>query len=234
MFNKNVIDVLTQVNSITNSVILSYPQTVAVSEAGDMQVLVDISKIDQDPFDNLGLKDSLNDFLSLFKLFDEEREVEIANNTISVTSPGVSSSYITDNIALMKAYEKDPEQFDKTEQAPSVSVFELSSEDIKKLKQASGLFKDLSEIIITSKDGDINVSLGATNRFNAKSHTYSVNKASETNKEFQIKIPVENFKVIPGSNYEIQVKYNEARNSYRILMLNKSFEGFKILMSVKA
>lgn len=233
MLNKNVIDVLTQVNAITNSILLTYPQTVAVSEAGDMQVLVDISKLDTDEFSEIGLRDSLSDLLSLFKLFGDERTVEISNNTINVNDGDTSSSYITDNIVLMDAYRKNPEQFDKTEAAPSVAEFTLTSDDIKKIKQASSVFKDLSDVVITSKDGDINIALGATNKFNAKDHTYSVTKTANTTKEFKITIPVDNFKSIPGSNYDIQIKYNESRNSYRILMLNKSFEGFKVLLSSK-
>ncbi len=59
MFNKNVTDVLTQLNGITNSVILKYPQTVAVSESQDMLVLVDISALDSEGFPEIGLKDNL-------------------------------------------------------------------------------------------------------------------------------------------------------------------------------
>ena len=75
--------------------------------------------------------------------------------------------------------------------------------------------------------------LGATNRFGARSNTYSVVKDAETTKEFEIKIPVENFKVLPNSHYEVQVKYNSKRDSYRILMINKSLDGLKINVKQK-
>lgn len=233
MFNKNVIDVLQQVNGVTNSVILKYPQTVAVSESQDLMLLVDISKLDSDAFPEIGLKDSLSDFLSLFKLFPEDRSVAIEGNTIDVASGTMSSSYIMDNIALMDAYNKQPDQFDKTEAVPSVATFDLGLDDIKNLKSATGVFKDLSEVIFKSQDGDMKISLGATNKFNAKSNTFSVTKQANTSKEFDIKIPVENFKMLPASEYSVDVKYNSSRDSYRILMTNKSLEGFKVLMSVK-
>jgi hypothetical protein len=234
MFNKNVVDVLSQINSITNSVILKHPQTVAVSESQDMLVLVDVSELDKDTFPDIGLKDSLSDFLNLFKLFGEEdRSVDIDGNTINFSGGKNSSCYITDNIALMDAYNKDPIQFDKTEEVPSVGTFELTVDDIKNLKTASGVFKDLTEIIFTSQDGDINLSLGATNRFNAKSNTFSVNKQATTSKEFEVKIPVDNFRMLPMTDYTVHVKYNSNRDSYRILMTSKTLEGFKILLSVK-
>lgn len=234
MFNKEVIGVLTQINNVTNSVILKYPQTVAISESQDMMILFDVSSLDSDEFPDIGLKDSLGDLLNLFKLFPEERDISIDANVINVSSGTLSSSYIMDNIALMDAYNKDPIQFEKTESAPSVATFDLSTEDIKSIKSASGVFKDLSEVIFKSTDGDMIISLGATNKFNAKSNTFSVLKSADTSKEFEIKIPVENFKMLPVSEYTISVKYNSSRDSYRLMLDNKSLDGFKILMTVKA
>lgn len=233
MFNKNVINVLTQINGITNSVILKYPTTVAVSESQDMMISFDVSSLDAAQFSDLGLKDSLSDFLNLIKLFPEERDVQIEGNTINVSAGNNASCFITDNLALMDAYNKDPEQFIKTENVPSVATFDLSVDDIKNIKSATGVFKDLSEVLFTSQDGDMKISLGATNKFNAKSNTYSVTKNANTTKEFEVKIPVDNFKMLPVSDYVVDVKFNSARNSYRILMTNKSLDGFKILMSVK-
>lgn len=233
MFNKQVIDVLTQINGVTDSVILKYPTTVAVSDSQDVMISFDVSSLDQDQFPELGLKNSLSDFLSLFKLFPDDRSIEIDGSTINIASGSNSSCYITDNVALMDAYNKDPSQFVKTKEAPSVATFDITDEDIKNIKAATGVFKDLSEVIFTSQDGDMRVSLGATNKFNAKSNTYSVTKSADTSKEFEVKIPVDNFKMLPVSTYTVDVKYNSARDSYRILMTNKSLADFMIIMSVK-
>jgi len=233
MFNAKMIDVLTQVNGITNSIILKYPKTVAVSPSGDMMVLVDISNLDSDEFADIGFQEALGDFLNIVKLFPEDRDIAIEGNTIQISHNELSSSFIIDNTALMDAYNKDSEQFDKTAEVPSVATFDINIDDIKNIKSATGVFKDLSEVLFTSQDGDITISLGATNKFNAKSNKFSVTKSAQTSKEFEIKIPVENFKMLPSSEYTIDVKYNSARDSYRILMSNKSLDGFKILMSVK-
>lgn len=234
MFNKQTLEILSQLNTITNSIILKYPQTVAVSEAQDILVLFDISEADSDPFEPIALKNSLGDLLGLVKMFPEERDITLENKTIHVNSDNMNSTFIMDNIALMDAYDKDPIQFQKTEAAPSVATFDLSSEDMKNIKAGSSVFKDLSEVIFTSQDGDMNVSLGATNKFNAKSNTFSVQKAAETSKEFSIKIPVENFKMLPQSDYTIDVKYNSNKNSFRIILVNKTITSLKILMTVKA
>lgn len=233
MFNKEVITVLSQINGLTNSVVLKYPRTVAVTDSQDIMVHVDISKLDNSEFPDIGLNNSLGDFLNLFKLFGADRNVSIEGSNIVISDGNISSSYITDNIQLLESFNKDAVQFDRTEEVPSVAEFSLTADDLSKIKTASGVFKDLSEVILTSKDGDVIVSLGATNKFNAKSNTFSITKSAETSKEFVVKIPVENIKMIPNSSYTVCVKYNAARDAYRLLLKSETLEGFKLLLSVK-
>lgn len=232
MFNKNVLNLLSQVNGVTNSIILRYPKTVAISETQDMMVMFDVSELDSDEFPEIGLNNSLNDFLNLFKLFDEYK-VEINDHVINITSGDSSVTYITDNISLMSIFDKDTTQFDKTEEVPSVAIFDLTDNDIKKLKSASNILKDLDEVIFTSSDGDVKIWIGATNKFNAKSNSFSVMKYCNATKDFEIKIPIENFKKIPTGDYTLEIKYNSSRDAYRILLKNKDLESFKLLLSVK-
>jgi len=233
MFNKNVITVLKEINKVTDTVILKYPVTVAVSSSMDVLVQCDISKLDSDVFEDVPLKDSLSEFISLFGLFSDDKSVSIEGNVVNISDDSTESKYITANSALMDFWDKDATPFEKTEAVASVATFKLTVDDIKNIKSASGVFKDLTEVIFTSKDGDVKVSLGATNKFNAKSNTYSVTKPANTSKEFEIKIPVENFKMFSESNYTVDVKYNSAKDSYRILLNNESLEGYKVLLTVK-
>lgn len=230
--NKELTQTLQQLNTITNTVILKHPVTVAASEAKDIYVHLDVSQIDTNEFPNIGLNNNLNNYLNLFKLFDDKRTVNYVGDTIEISSGEITSSYITDNVALMEAYDISPDQFQKTEEVPTVCSINLTVDDIKKLKSATGVFKDLSEIIIKCQDSEVSMSLGATNKFNARDNSYKIRKDAQSTKEFEIKIPVENFKKIPESEYSFEVKYNEARDAYRILMKNKSLSGLKIIMSV--
>lgn len=234
MFNDNVMKVLTQISTLTNSVILKYPQTVATSEAGDMLLLVDMSKLDSGSFPNIGLKNNLNELLNLIKLFPEDRQIVVNENTIQVESGELSSTFITDVVELMDAYNIDPIQFERTEAVPSVATFDLTANEMKNLKSASGVFKNLTEVLFESIDGDIRMSLAATNKFNAKSNTFSITKSANTSKEFSVIIPVENFKLLPTSDYTFHIKYNSSKDAYRIMLTNKSFDGLKVIMSVKA
>ncbi len=230
--NKDLTNVLQQLNTITNTVILKYPITVAASEAKDMYVHLDISQLDDNSFPDIGLNNNLNNYLNLFKLFDDTRAVTFKGDTVEISSGEITSSYITDNVALMEGYDISPEQFQKTEEVPTVCSIDLTVDDIKKLKSATGVFKDLSEIIIKCQDSEVSMSLGATNKFNARDNSYKIRKNTSATKEFEIKIPVENFKKLPESEYTFEVKYNEARDAYRILMKNKALSGLKLIMSV--
>lgn len=230
--NKELTNTLSQLNSITNTVILKYPITVAASEAKDIYVHLDVSQLDFNAFPDIGLNNNLNNYLNLFKLFDDNRTVTYSKDTIEISSGEITSSYITDNVALMEAYDISPDQFQKTEEVPTVCGIDLTVDDIKKLKAATGVFKDLSEIIIKCQDSEVSMSLGATNKFNARDNSYKIKKNVSSTKDFEIKIPVENFKKLPESEYTFEVKYNESRDAYRILMKNKALSGLKIIMSV--
>jgi len=230
--NKNLTNTLLQLNTITNTVILKHPITVAASESKDIYVYLDVSELDSESFPDIGLNNNLNNYLNLFKLFDDSRTVSFNGDTVQISSGEITSSYITDNVALMEGYDISPEQFQKTEEVPTVCSIDLTVDDIKKLKSATGVFKDLSEIIIKCQDSEVSMSLGATNKFNARDNSYKIKKDSKSSKDFEIKIPVENFKKIPESEYTFEVKYNEARDAYRILMKNKSLSGLKLIMSV--
>ena len=234
MFNNNLVSSLSQLNNITNSVILRYPKTVAISESLDIMVCLDVSAIDPDQFEEIALNNSFSEFLNVFKLFPNDRTVTVSDNVLHVSGDGSNAVFITDDINLLEAFDKSPQQFERTQQVPSVATFEMTDEDMKKIKQASSVFKNLSEVLIASKDGDVSVSLTATNKFNARDNSFSLSKTGvNASKEFAIKLPVENFGKLPVSNYTVDIKYNEAKDSYRILMTNKTFEGLQILLSVK-
>lgn len=230
--NKQLVQTLSQINNITNTLILKYPITVATSEAKDIYVHLDVSEIDSNEFPNIGLNDNLNNYLNLFKLFDDDRTVNYNGDTVEIISNKIKSSYISDNVTLMQAYDISPEQFDKTEQVPTVCSIDLTVDDIKKLKSATSVFKDLSEIIFRSRDNEVTMSLGATNKFNARDNSYSITKDTQASKEFEVKIPVDNFKKIPESDYTLEIKYNESRDAYRLLLKNKTLKGLKIIMSI--
>ena len=231
MLNKNVVNILGQVQKITNSVVLRYPVTIANAPAGDVLVSLNVKGLDSDEFEDIGIY-NLGEFLDTFKLFDE-REVEINDDIITVSHDNMSLQYISNNINLLQEFDKPVSIFEKTEEVPTVSEFVLEVDDIKKIKQASGIFKDLTEVALKSQDSDMNIYLSGSNKFNAKSNSFKLIKESNSNKEFEVRIPIDNFSKLPLSNYNVIVKYNQSRDAYRVLFYSTEIEDFKVLMAVK-
>ena len=232
MLNKNVTNVLQEVQKITNSIILKYPQTIANSAAGDILISMNISALDSEEFEDIGIY-NLSEFLNTFKLFDENRKVSINESVIFVSDDNTKVEYISNNINLLKEFDKPASIFETTEAVPKVAEFALTSKDISKVNQASKVFADLEDVQITSKDGEIQVSLSASNKFNAQSNKFSLQKEAQTSKEFTVAIPVENFNNLPSSDYTVEVKYNSSKNAYRVLFTSTELDDFKVLMNVK-
>ena len=226
--------ILSEIQAITNSVILRYPETVAISDSKDILMRIDFAGLGEEEFPQIPLMESLSSFTNLLGLFSDERKVTFEGSEIYVSEGSLKSSFITDNVALMEDFDKDPIQFDRTREVPDVAIFDLVVDDIKTIRQASGVFKDLTDIVIACKDGDVSVSLGATSKFNARSNTFSKMYDGKGSKDFEIAIPVDNFKSIPLSDYTFMVKYHSARDSYRIFLECATMDSnLEIIMTVK-
>jgi len=231
MLNKNTINILQAMNSITNSAILKYPTTILNNSAGDVVVQLNMEALDTESFPEIGVY-NLSEFINTFKLFDDYT-CNISDNIINISNNDSSVQYLTTNTNVLENFNKSEKLFTSTESVTSVSEFTLSVDDIKRIKQAAGIFKDLSDIIIISKDDDIEIKLGNTNNFNAKSNSFGIKKIGvNSTKEFVVKIPAENFNSLPSGEYTFEVKYNEAKDAYRLLMKSNEID-MKVLMAIK-
>lgn len=233
MFNSNLCAVLSQVNNITNSVILRYPETVAVSEDQGTLIKFNVSDIDPDEFQEIPLNDSLSDFLRLFKLFGDDRTVSFNGNVVNISDSNHAVKFITYDKELMLPFDKDSTQIERTKEVPTVAEFTLTVDDIKALKDASSIFKNLESVIIESKDGQLTLSLGNVNSFNAQSNEYAITKeCTELSKDFRVSISMDKFSRIPASSYTVQIKYNSDRDKYRLYAVNDTLTDMEMVMSL--
>ena len=230
MLNKEIINTLQALNGITNSAILKYPTTILNNPAGDVVVKVQLDTMDPEPFDEMGIY-NLGEFISTFKLLPE-CETSISDGIINISSGNNSLQYLTTNVNVLENFNKTEDLFTKTESVPTVATFSLTTDDVRTIKSAAGVFKDLQDIIISSEDGKLSIKLGSSNNFNARSNSFALKKDGTATKEFTVKIPAENFNAIPMSDYTFEVKYNEERDAYRIL-LHSIDADIKILMAIK-
>lgn len=232
MFNRESVDFLKVMNKITNSMVLNYPITTGRTESADIAYKFDLSKYDTDGFENpIGIYD-LSTFLNIFGLCDEDREVNIDNNSITVSDSTTSVKFLTSATSVLSPYEFKQEQFDKTNEFPSVLEMNLTAEDIRKLKSASATFKELDTAVI-SCDDSVELSLTQIGKFKKSSNSFRIKKTEESTKKFNVGISLETLSKIPQVDYTLIVKYNESRDAYRIILKTDKIEGLSLVISVK-
>lgn len=239
MFSKPVIRALTELSSINNTVLLRYPHTTVRTSESDVIAVIDVSKLDQDEFVEIGLNNNFKEFLSVFKLFQNDYEVLIKDHDVHIRDPKTKTktNFRTDDIGLLKKVRIDVDHYtnvENTKKIDSIAEIDLSIEDIKNLFSATGVYKNLTELIISSNRSDeLELTLGQTEKYDSCSDRYTIVKDCDVKRDFYLRIPIVNFKMIPMGNYKLSVKYNEERKAYRILLENKDFDGLSIILAVK-
>lgn len=233
MLNNNIITILKSANTITDKVILKYPVTVVNSPSADIYMRVDTSILDEDKFEDIGIYE-LSEFLNVFSLYSEDRIVKQDNAIITVSDSSSVSTYVTSEIDLMNDFNKAPIMFEKTKAVDTVCEFELTKEILKKVKNASGVYKTLKDLNLISMDSELTLELSQNNTFASKSNSHKINVNASCSKEFKVSLPIVNFISLPVNNYTAYVKYNANANAYRFLLVSKDIPGMEIIMSTNA
>ncbi len=234
MLNKKTIDVLNTIQGIgadekSNKITISYPITYVKSVSGDILINYDIRSTEIGEFDNIPIY-NLNNFLNTFKLFNDDRVVKRNGKVISISDGSAQANFLLSDPELIP-FNDFQSIFKTTCESANVSEFSLSKESLKSLRNASGVFKELDKYVFKTTENGINISLAAKNSFNQQSNSYSVSFISQTEKEFDVALPVNNLNMLPISDYKVSIKYNSVRDQYRLLMESTELENFKIILS---
>ena len=234
MLSKQTIDVLNSIATISaddksNKITISYPLTFIVAPAGDILVQYDLRNSEIGEFENIPVY-NLNNLLSVFKLFGDDRTVVRDNKLLKISDGTAAGEYIISDESLVE-YKDYSKIFESTVNAPSIATFVMSKDSMKNLRNASGVFKDLDEYLLETSESGVKVSLAATNSFKAASNTYSNSFLAKTEKEFTVKLPVKNLNMLPVSDYQFDIKYNSAQDKYRIILTSTEMDNFKIILS---
>ena len=235
MLEKESIQALEGAANITDSIILKYPETVAVSDAQDIMMAIKIEGKSSE-FSPIALYQSFGRFLNVLKMFGDNT-ISIQGNILTVKNDqGMTANIVVSNPALMSTFDKSTEQFDRTEQTNSVAEFILTADHLKKIRTASSLFGYADSVSFISKDSELKVKVGSEDSMNSSTSSDSLVLDMTTDvltKEFKVSIPLENFNMLPVATYKVFIKYNSVKNKYRVLMKNQDTEGIRIILAVK-
>lgn len=226
MFSKDFLNVLSSLNSFTDKGVLKYPITTLNSPAQDVYININVDKLGCQEFQELGIYE-LSKTLKMFGLF-ENPEVKRVDNTIQLQTTTDSSVITLCDLELLNEHNQTSQVIETLEKFPTIAEFELNTEALKTLKSAAGILSELNALKITGKDSNTTLELCFHNRFNSTSNSYKKEFLGTSSKDFELKIGIENFSKLPVIDYKVKVKYNEAKDAYRVIF---ETEFFTILIS---
>lgn len=232
MITKETLERISNCTNITNSITIKYPITMAVSDSRDMVMRIDLS--DMEEFDRpVSFFNRLSNFLCITKLYDDFK-INVHDNIITIQDANSKSStdFIESYAELMTDYNFDEEQFTKTENAVSILEFELTANEVKKLKTAGGTLQNIEKLIIENQGEELKIKLKSSNIAARVDDCFTIVKDIPSTKQFNISIPFSNFTKLSNQNYKFFVKYNSKNNSYRVLIHNLDNDKIKLLLSV--
>ena len=232
MITKETLERISNCTNITNSITIKYPVTMAVSDSRDMVMRIDLS--DMEEFDRpVSFFNRLSNFLCITKLYDDFK-INVHDNIITIQDANSKSStdFIESYAELMTDYNFDEEQFTKTENAVSIQEFELTANEVKKLKTAGGTLQNIEKLIIENQGEELKIKLKSSNIAARVDDCFTIVKDIPSTKQFNISIPFSNFTKLSNQNYKFFVKYNSKNNSYRVLIHNLDNDKIKLLLSV--
>lgn len=232
MITKETLERISNCTNITNSITIKYPITMAVSDSRDMVMRIDLS--DMEEFDRpVSFFNRLSNFLCITKLYDDFK-INVHDNIITIQDANSKSStdFIESYAELMTDYNFDEEQFTKTENAVSIQEFELTANEVKKLKTAGGTLQNIEKLIIENQGEELKIKLKSSNIAARVDDCFTIVKDIPSTKQFNISIPFSNFTKLSNQSYKFFVKYNSKNNSYRVLIHNLDNDKIKLLLSV--
>ena len=232
MITKETLERISNCTNITNSITIKYPITMAVSDSRDMVMRIDLS--DMEEFDRpVSFFNRLSNFLCITKLYDDFK-INVHDNIITIQDANSKSStdFIESYAELMTDYNFDEEQFTKTENAVSIQEFELTANEVKKLKTAGSTLQNIEKLIIENQGEELKIKLKSSNIAARVDDCFTIVKDIPSTKQFNISIPFSNFTKLSNQDYKFFVKYNSKNNSYRVLIHNLDNDKIKLLLSV--
>jgi len=231
MLNQNTRAVLSQLGAINNSMIITYPVTCVIM-GKNMQAFLDVSKIGEEQFDEIGVF-NINEFNSVINVI-EDPTIENNNGILTISNNSTSIKYGTTSIDIIESdCRGNPALLGRikdTERNTEVLSFDLSLKELDRLKKMSGLLKDLSDLVISTDGSKVNIKVTSKEK---SSNNYSVALDANVNEEASMTIIMDIINKLPSSNYNVTI-YKSAKGSLVSVFTSTNVEGLDIVIAAKA
>lgn len=229
MLNKNTREVLGQLSQVNQSQIITYPVTTIISGKA-IQAFLDLSKLGEEEFDEIGVFDinQLNSVVSVL----EEPTITNDNGTLTIKNDSQSIKYGTTTIDIIESECRgNPDLLGRiTGNNVKVIDFELDAKELDRLKKMSGLLKELSDLVISSKDGKTNLSVTSKEK---SSNSYSVDVDGSSAEDVSMSLNMDIVKKLPNSGFNVAV-YKSSKGSLVAVFTSTGVPGLDLVLAAKA
>ena len=222
MLNKDTLQILQSIIGITNSAIISYPQTVIQNYNKDVIGIIDFSQHEENSWEEFGIFD-LSNFLSALSVLDNPK-IELNENSIVAKDNDSEIQFVTSYPSALQDFTTSPSKVTTTMQADSVVEVEVNIDTINRIRKGANVFKTLKDLFLVKEGEEFFIRTGNKKKFNSKENSYSIKLEPELIRgdDFEIAIPIDNFLALPLINFNLSIK--EKNGQYRVALTNNIFK----------
>ena len=206
MLNKYTLQILQSITGITNSAIITYPETIIQNHNKDVIGIIDFSVNDSEAWDEFGIFD-LSNFLGAISVLDNP-EISLEDNYIVAKDSTSEIKYVTSYPDALSDFTTDPKKVTSTLQANSVVEVDIDTDTINKIRKGANVFKTLKDLFLIKEENEFYLKTGNKKKFNSQENSYSIKLEPEviSGEDFEIAIPIDNFLSLPSINFKLLVK----------------------------
>jgi len=218
MLNKDSRAMLKSLVQINNSAIIE-DTIYSKDEFSNISYKFELSKLESEKVTPFGIFD-MGSFLSALDLL-EDPVIVLDNNIISATDTDSTLKFVTSDISSLEDISVDPQIIDSTLAIDSILEFNFGSNTLAKLKKGAATFKTFDTVYITNGE-KTQLKLGTKDSFAKSNNSFAitVDNTLDTDKDFEIILPLDSLLKLPNMDYTLMVKYNPDRDAYRVVVQN--------------
>ncbi len=199
MLNKKSMGILEKLIPISDSIVLRYPIT-AVVQNEHFQAYVDVSKNGSEKFEDFAIY-SFGELTSAINIVDEP-VVSKEKGFIVIDGGPIEIKYLTSPLDMLEEFVGNYSEVEKIKLQEKISNFELSSENLNKIKKAAKVFGELTNLKITTKDSEINLIVTSNE---SRKNDYVITVDGSGTADLEAMVILDFIDKIPPANYTVDI-----------------------------
>jgi hypothetical protein len=231
MLNSNTQKILSDLTAISTTAIISHPVTGVQDIDRSIVAFINLEELGEEAFDRYGLM-NITEFLSLISLVDSP-EIVIENRIATITNDYTTSKYYTTDISIIEdAYGTNPAILENIDKAFEAANFDITSDQLDKLKKTSGFLK-VADLVVKPEGSGLVLDITDSTKTDTNSLKTTI-MGTCNDADMVIVLDMNNIKKIPSGNYNIKVAKNPKSGSYITKWTSKDLSSLQIVVSLAA